>query len=520
MKAQLLHSLLHKTFFFVLLTTFSTGIFAQTNVFDDIIATSPDHTTLANALVQEGLDVALQNNAATLTVFAPDNAAFDDLASALNTTVAGLLALPNLSDILTYHVLGTSVQSSAINNGDIVTPLNTANTVKLTKISNGAVYANQAMVNAPDLMANNGYVHSVSSVLLPSETVVDIAIDNGFTTLTAAVVTAELLPALTDPLAELTVFAPDNAAFDNLANALSTDINGLLALPNLTDILTYHVLGTSVQSSAINNGDIVLPLSSTNTIKLTKTAGGMVYVNQAIVNGADIMADNGYVHTIDAVILPYETVVDVAIDNGFTTLTTAVVTAELLPALTDPLAELTVFAPDNAAFDNLAADLNTDLNGILALPDLSDILLYHVVSGTVLSSALTNGNVSTLNGQDITVDITAGVKINSSNVTLADVTTDNGVVHVIDAVLVPATTSSIDEIKNENITVFPNPTTDIIQFKNVTNGSFQMVNNFGVLVKSGTFENGSIDVSELANGTYYIQLSNTSGTFQTRFIKL
>jgi len=87
------------------------------NVYDDIIATSPIHTTLDAALQQEGLVTALQTSP-NITVFAPTNQAFDDLANALGTDINGLLALQNLSDILTYHVLGSTVSSSAINNGD------------------------------------------------------------------------------------------------------------------------------------------------------------------------------------------------------------------------------------------------------------------------------------------------------------------------------------------------------------------------------------------------------------------
>ncbi|MDP4762694.1 MAG: fasciclin domain-containing protein, partial [Salibacteraceae bacterium] len=354
----------------VFLTSLAIG---QTNVYDDVIATSTNHTYLKAAIDQEGLTPALQDPSATLTVFAPTNAAFDDLAASLNTNIAGLLALPNLSDVLLYHVLGTTAPSSALSNGDIVTPLNTDNTIKLTVTSMLSVYANHALVETPDLGTDNGVVHSINKVLLPSETVVDVAIDNGFSTLATAVITAELLPALTDPFGTYTVFAPTNAAFDDLATALGTDINGLLALPNLADILTYHVLGAEVASSAVNNGDVVAPLSTTNTLKLTKTSMNDVYVNQAQVTLTDVAADNGVVHVIDAVVLPIETVVDVAIDNGFTTLATAVITAELLPALTDPFAEYTVFAPTNAAFDAAAAALGTDINGLLALPNLADI---------------------------------------------------------------------------------------------------------------------------------------------------
>ena len=95
---------------------------AQTNVYDDVIAMSSDHTSLTAAIAAAGLESALQDNAGTYTVFAPDNTAFNNLAVELGTDIPGLLALPNLSDILLYHVLGTSVAAADINNGDIVTP--------------------------------------------------------------------------------------------------------------------------------------------------------------------------------------------------------------------------------------------------------------------------------------------------------------------------------------------------------------------------------------------------------------
>jgi uncharacterized surface protein with fasciclin (FAS1) repeats len=345
-----------------------------------------------------------------------------------------------------------------------------------------------------------------------------IATSPNHTSLTAALIQQGLDLALQDPTAALTVFAPDDAAFDSLASALGTDIAGLLALPDLTNILLYHVLGVSVQSSGINNGDLVTPLNMENTIKLTKTTGGDVYANQAQVNAADLAADNGYVHSINGVLLSNETVVDVAIDNGFTTLTAAVIQAELLPALTNPFASLTVFAPNNAAFDNLATILGTDLNGILALPELGDILLYHVVDGTVLSGALANGFVPTLNGQSVQVDLTTGVMINASNVILADVLAENGVVHVIDAVLLPSP-ASLEESQIEIFTVSPNPTSDILKINNSVVGDYEVISLNGTLVQSGTIQNGMIDVSSLMNGTYYVRLNNDSIVYLSKFIK-
>lgn len=638
---------------FALTTTLSYG---QTTVYD-VIAASPNHTSLTAALDQEGLNTVLDNNMATFTVFAPDNAAFDDLAAALGTDIAGLLANPALSDILTYHVLGASVQSSAISNGDIANPLNTANTLKLTVTSGSNVFVNQAQVNAADLPGSNGFVHSVDAVLLPVETVADVAIDNGFTTLVTAVIQEELLPALTDPLAQLTVFAPDNAAFsafaaelgtdingllgspdlqdillyhvlgaevlstgltngqladalntavpvkmtvtgggsvfanqaqvitpdvtadngvvhviddvilpvttvadvalgspdhtslvtavvqeellpvltdpliaqtvfaptntafDNLATALGTDINGILALPNLADVLTYHVfLGGSVQSGDLANGQIVTPVSNTNTLKVTVTTGGDVFINQAQVTTPDVPAVNGTVHILDAVVLPVSTVADVALGSvDHTSLVTAVVQERLLPSLTDPLASLTVFAPTNTAFDNLATALGTDLAGVLANPELTDILLYHVLGSEVVSSALTNGPVATLNGQDIVVDLSMGVMINDANVTTPDLTSDNGVVHVIDAVLVPSLASIVDN-QIIDVNLYPNPTNGVINVKgeNIINVVVRDLTGKIVLDANNT---QNIDLTGLENGTYMITVVGTTGTV-TKSIQL
>jgi uncharacterized surface protein with fasciclin (FAS1) repeats len=346
-----------------------------------------------------------------------------------------------------------------------------------------------------------------------------IATSPNHTFLEAALIQEGLDVALQNPAGTLTVFAPDDAAFTALATALGTDIAGLLAVPNLTDILTYHVLGIEVPSSGVTNGAIVQPLSTTNTLKLTVTSTGSVFVNQAQVTTANLITDNGIVHVLNAILLPVETVVDVAIDNGFSTLTTAVVTAELLPALSNPLATFTVFAPTNAAFDNLAIALGTDLAGILANPELTDILLYHVLSSEVLSTALTNGSVATLNGQSVTINLMSGVMVNNANVTLADVLADNGVVHVVDAVLIPSL-SNISELSVANVEVYPNPSSDVIKLTNLSADEFSIINTVGSVVKSGKVANNEISVSDLENGNYFIQLTNSTSVYQAKFIKL
>lgn len=495
---------------------FSSAAHAQTNVFDNVIAPSPNHTYLEAALIQEGLVGALQNPNATLTVFAPDDQAFTNLATALGTNVAGLLALPNLDDILLYHVLGTTVPSSAVTNGAIVQPLSPTNTLKITATGAGNVYINQAQVTAVDLTTANGVVHVTNGVLLPVETVADIAIDNGFTTLVTAVVTAELLPALTNPLSNLTVFAPTNQAFQDIADELGVPVAALLGLPELSDILLYHVLGTEVPSSAVTNGALVQPLNNANTLKMTVTGAGDVFVNQAQVTAVDITADNGVVHVLDAVVLPLETVADVAIDNGFSTLVTAAVTAELLPALSDPFSEYTVFAPTNQAFTNLATALNTDLNGILALPNLADILLYHVVGGTVLSTQLTAGPVATLEGSDVIVSLSGGVKINDANVTIADVGADNGVVHVLDKVILESYLG-INQANKANFELYPNPSNGSVSINGIDNAEV-IVSDFSgkTFLNQNVNSNTSLDLNGLSNGTYLVTIvQNGNRSVQT-----
>ncbi|HSA04285.1 MAG TPA: fasciclin domain-containing protein, partial [Tenuifilaceae bacterium] len=153
---------------------------------------------------------------------------------------------------------------------------------------------------------------------------------------------------------------------------------------------------------------------------------------------ADINATNGVIHIVDKVLLP-PTVVDIALNNdNFSILVSALVKAELVETLKGD-GPFTVFAPTNDAFNALFEAL--DVTGIadLSKEALTPILLDHVVSGNVRSTDLTTGSVNTLNNS-ISIDVTSGVKINGNiNVVLADVQGTNGVVHVIDKVIVTPT---------------------------------------------------------------------------------
>jgi hypothetical protein len=123
-----------------------------------------------------------------------------------------------------------------------------------------------------------------------------------------------------------------------------------------------------------------------------------------------------------------------------------------------------------------------------------------------------------LNGDDVVVDITNGVQINDANVTTANVEADNGVVHIIDAVLLP--TSGLNETSTlVTISTYPNPATETIKINNIENASFEIVDMLGSTVKAGKLTNNEINVESLTNGTYMIRLSDNTNTYQGRFIK-
>lgn len=136
---------------------------------------------------------------------------------------------------------------------------------------------------------------------------------------------------------------------------------------------------------------------------------------------------------------PTDDIVDIAVGNpDFSILVAALQKAELVETLQGE-GPFTVFAPTNAAFEKLLGALDISAEELLAQPDLAKVLTYHVVAGKVMSTDLTDGmKAATVNGEEITVDLSSGVKINDSTVTSADIEASNGLIHVIDTVLVPS----------------------------------------------------------------------------------
>ena len=265
--------------------------------------------------------------------------------------------------------------------------------------------------------------------------------DNQFSILTEALTKAGLVSAL-EGTGPFTVFAPTNDAFNELFSQLGVSGISDLSAEVLTPILLNHVVEGSVKAADVTTGYVNTlnnagPNQNLVQVYLETSNGVMVDGSKVII--ADVMASNGVIHAIDKVILP-ATVVNHAIKNAnFSILVQAVVKAGLVDALNQP-GPFTVFAPTNDAFNALFATLGVSGIADLTAEQLTPILLYHVVSGNVRASQVSSGQVPTLKDGS-TIEISAngmGVMLNgSANVVATDVQGINGVIHVIDAVILP-----------------------------------------------------------------------------------
>ena len=254
--------------------------------------------------------------------------------------------------------------------------------------------------------------------------------------LVAALAHAGLVEALQGQ-GPFTVFAPTDDAFAAAGIDLTTfDTEEENA--TLVDILTYHVYPGSVEAAQVTDGMTATMLNGDDaTFTVTNES---VMIGDATVTTADVMASNGIIHVIDKVLMPPADLVDiptVAQGTGIhDSLVAAVIQAELLSTLQGD-GPFTVFAPTDDAFTAAGVNL-TALDNEEGKAALTDILLYHVVSGEVPSSAVTDGMVApAVNGDDLTFTVGEGVMVNDANVILADVAASNGIIHVIDKVLMP-----------------------------------------------------------------------------------
>ncbi len=291
-------------------------------------------------------------------------------------------------------------------------------------------------------------------------TIVEVASGNDdFSTLVAAVTAADLVETLSGE-GPFTVFAPTNAAFEALP---AGTVDTLLEPENkdqLAGILTYHVVAGEVMASDLSDGQEVETVQGgILTVGIDGDKVTLTDENDATVNivDTDIEASNGVIHVIDGVVTPMAadaeggdeaaagTIVEVASGNDdFSTLVAAVTAAGLVETLSGD-GPFTVFAPANSAFEALPAGTVDTLLKPENKATLTGILTYHVVAGKVMAADLSDGQkVATVQGGELTVGID-GDKVTLTDATGAtvnvvdtDIEASNGVIHVIDGVVMPS----------------------------------------------------------------------------------
>ena len=586
--------------------TFMASGWSQNTVVD-IVVNSNDHTLLELAVLEADLAGTL-SGPGPFTLFAPTDAAITALATTLGTDATGILALPNLADILTYHVVADSVVSGDLMEGATATTIFGAD---VTFSLMGGAMVNDANIGPADIIADNGVVHVIDAVLVTfgctdenacnydalalvddgscgdavgamcddgdentvndmvtagcgcagiPATVVDIVVNSpDHDLLEAAVLAADLAGTLADAEA-VTLFAPTDGAITALVTALEITADDLLALPNLAGILTYHAVGAVAMSTDLSDGQQITTLQGSD-VSVTIT-GDTVMINQAMVTVADLVAGNGVVHVIDAVLLTegctnadacnydplaltddgscllpgdmcddenwltendtlnadcecvgediqFATVVDIVVASPIhELLEAAVLAADLAGALSEG-DSLTVFAPTDDAIGALVAALEITAEDLLALPNLAEILQYHVVGAVALSTDLSDGQeIPTLQGANVNITInTDTVMVNDAMVIVADLMADNGVVHVIDAVLLPPTPDSIDEAV-ANWSVMPNPAKDIITLAGVAPAArITMIDLTGRTVREFAQGTTVLSVGDMPRGTYLLTVT-------------
>merc|ERR1712166_1276160 len=399
-------------------------------------------------------------------VFAPTNEGFAALPAG---TVENLLKPANkaqLVDILTYHVLPEAVLSTDLDSFQAVKTVEG----KLLHVQKwgGQVRVGPSLqskdlktVTAADNKASNGVVHIIDGVLLPpaklsssKPNIVELAESvKDFSTLVSAVVAGDLVDTLVSA-GPFTVFAPTNEGFGALPAGVVDSLMKPENKANLVDVLTYHVLPVEVKSTQLASFQSVTTVEGKN-VKVYKDSKGVRVSPDGkdfkTVTAADNLASNGVVHIIDGVLLPSlvpkgPNIVELAESvKDLSTLVAAVVAGDLVDTLISP-GPFTVFAPTNEGFAALPAGTVDSLMKPENKATLVDILTYHVLPSQVLSTDLGLFQaVTTVEGKPLHVQKWGGqVQVGPSlaskdlkKVTAADNMATNGVVHIIDGVLLP-----------------------------------------------------------------------------------
>ncbi|SEL97019.1 Uncaracterized surface protein containing fasciclin (FAS1) repeats [Aquimarina amphilecti] len=418
----------------------------------DFVADNADYSSLLAALERTNLDVTLNGNG-TFTVFAPNNAAFTEF---LGGTPLEDVPVETLEQILLNHVLGTTQASTSLTTGyvkNLATESNSSTNISMyINTTNGVVINGEATVTTPDIMTDNGIIHAVDKVIPLPTMLTFVTADSNFSSLAGAATTSgfdtDFVAVLSGEDSNLTLLAPDNDAFTALG-----DISGL-STAALEQVLLNHVIaGTNISTSlttSYNNTLATYGDTMDNLSIYINTDSGVSFNGISEVSEADIVASNGVIHKVNAVITLPTVVTFATADATFSNLVAALTRDDQLDENyvatlstengTSP-APFTVFAPTDDAFASLLTELGAASLADIAEATLTATLNLHVVAeANVREENLMTGTVTTLGG-DITADATNATLTDAndrvSNIIVTNVQAANGVIHAIDKVILP-----------------------------------------------------------------------------------
>jgi len=414
----------------------------------DRAVSDPELAILTNLVVELHLTNALSVQG-PFTVFAPTDKAFVEGLNVLGVQ-DGMVTVHLASSLLTYHIVRGVFSAADIEDG---LELTTIQGEKLIFSFNGdAAQVNGKNIVDADILTNNGIVHKIDGLLIPQsverdsvaladpQTVVDVAssMSETFSTLVDFVIKADLVSPLNNTQG-ITVFAPTNDAFAALDEDVVANLETKAWSTHLQDVLLYHVLPDEVPSSAVTDGLTAKALNG-EFLSFGVNGDGISVNDGSEVVVPDVGANNGVIHAIDNVLIPSwvsTSIVDRAIGNeDLSTLVDLVGKAGLDTTLSGD-GPFTVFAPTNDAFVKLLGE-NVD-TGALDEDLVTSILMYHVVSGIYSAADVANGvSLTTVQGDDISFSVMGDAKmVNGNTIVATDILANNGIVHVIDGVLIP-----------------------------------------------------------------------------------
>ena len=399
----------------------------STNTIVDVIAGDDRFSTLVGLAGSiDGL-VDLLATDGPFTLFAPTNAAFELVPQETLDALAADAEL--LAALLQYHVVAGSTLDAAAVTGS--TLIEMANGVYAAVADNDGTFTIAgAVISETDLAADNGVVHVLDNVMTIPGNIAELASGNAdLSTLVTVLGDAGLVDTVANG-GPFTVFAPTNDAFGDISGIVE-----LLDIQVVTNVVLSHVAeGQFTAADVLGLTELTMVSGATLDIALVD---GVPTIGGAAIAATDIPASNGIVHVLSDVIIPAD-IAGVATNAGvFSTLLTALTAADLATAVSLPNGPLTVFAPTDAAFGELPAGT---VDALLAdIPALTAILTYHVVPGQFDSAAVLEASLlPTLNGTLLKVDADAltvgGAPLNTE---LLDVFAANGLVHVLDRVILP-----------------------------------------------------------------------------------